>query len=168
MAWPAARSLAGEEKVERPSYEDTLAGNQERLLRIIDMEMGRADRYHHPFSVIVIRVPVMNDMFGADEETALRTADEVQQGIQTRTRRSDYGCWIRPDTYAMASLEGSGRIQFLVSRLVAYLHKDLSQAGVKADKSEVLVGAATYPGTARTPDALLDEAERNLKSHPAP
>jgi hypothetical protein len=108
----------------------------------------------------------MADIFAADEANGLKLADEVRQGIQTRTRKSDYGCWIRRDTYAMASLEGSGRIQFLVSRLVAYFSRDLGQAGVDSARSEILIGVAAYPGTARSAEALIEEADRNLKSYP--
>ncbi|HEX6791161.1 MAG TPA: GAF domain-containing protein, partial [Candidatus Krumholzibacteria bacterium] len=167
MAWPAARGLASGTAEGKPSYDEMLAGNSRRLARIIDAEMTRADRYHHPFTLLVIRVPAMADLFAADERHALALADEIRQGIQTRTRKSDYGCWIRRDTYAMASLEGSARIHFLVSRLVTYLHKDLGQAGLDAARREVLVGAASYPGTARAADALVSEAVRSLKPHPA-
>ena len=167
MAWPAARGLASGTPEGRPSYDEMIAGNSKRLARIVDAEMARADRYHHPFSLLLIRVPAMMDMFSADEEKALKLSDEIRQGIHTRTRKSDYGCWVRRDTYAMASLEGSGRIHFLVSRLVAYLHKDLGTAGLDTPRQEVMVGTAAYPGTARSADALLAEAERNLKSHPA-
>ena len=66
----------------------------------------------------------------------------------------------------MASLEGSGRIHFLASRLVAYLHKDLGRADVTDARREVLIGTAAYPGSSRSADALVSEAERNLKSHP--
>lgn len=168
MAWPAARGLASGTPEGRPSYDEMLVGNRGRLERIVDAEMTRADRYHHPFTLLVIRVPAMIDLFAADEDSALRVADEIRQGIQTRTRKSDYGCWIRRDTYAMASLEGSGRIHFLVSRMVAYLHKDLGHAGVDAGRREVMIGSAAYPGTARSAEALVEEAERNLKSHPTP
>ncbi len=168
MAWPAARGLASGTPEGRPTYDEMIAGNSRRLAHIVDAEMARADRYHHPFSLLIIRVPAMQDLFTQNEERALKVADEIRQGIQTRTRKSDYGCWIRRDTYAMASLEGSGRIHFLVSRLVAYLHKDLSYAGVDDVRREVLIGAAAYPGTARSAESLVSEAERNLKSHPAP
>jgi hypothetical protein len=168
MAWPAARALASGATDAKPSYDDMIAGNSQRLARIVEAEMSRAERYHNPFSMLVIRVPAMSDLFTADEPRALKIADEIRQGIQTRTRKSDYGCWIRRDTYAMASLEGASRVQFLVSRLVAYLHKDLSEAAVDAAAREILIGVASYPGVARTPDALVEEAEKNLKSYPSP
>lgn len=167
MAWPAARALASGATDAKPSYDDMIAGNVQRLARIIEAEMSRAERYHNPFSLLVIRVPAMSDLFTTYETVALKIADEIRQGIQTRTRKSDYGSWIRRDTYAMASLEGASRVQFLVSRLVAYLHKDLAEAGLDEPAREVLVGVSSYPGMARTPDALLEEAERNVKSYPS-
>jgi GAF domain-containing protein len=167
MAWPAARALASGSAEEKPSYDDMIAGNSQRLARIVDAEMSRAERYHNPFSLLVIRVPAMMQLFQSDEPRALKIADEIRQGIQTRTRKSDYGCWIRRDTYAMASLEGASRVHFLVSRLVAYLHKDLAEAGVDQTTREILIGVASYPGAARSPDGLVEEAERHLKSYPA-
>jgi GAF domain-containing protein len=167
MAWPAARALSAGSTEGRPSYDEMIAGNSRRLARIVEAEMARADRYHHPFSLVVVRVSAMADLFTADETRGLAIADEIRQGIQTRTRKSDYGCWIRRDTYAMASLEGSARIHYLVTRLVSYLHKDLSNADIDAAGRDVTIGLATYPGTARSADALLDEAERNMKAYPA-
>ena len=165
MAWPAVRSLSAGAGAERPSYDEMLTGNVHRLARVVDAEMGRADRYHHPFSLLVVRVPALADLFAVDEAKAIAAADEVRQGIQTRTRKSDYGCWFRRDSYALVSLEGTRRLQFLVSRLVSYLQKDLSVAGVRLSGGDILIGAASYPGSARTPEALLAEAERQLRPH---
>jgi hypothetical protein len=92
-------------------------------------------------------------------------ADEIRQGFQTRTRGSDYGCWVKRDTYAMLSLEGTRRIKFLVTRLVAYLLKDLASAGIKRAPADVWVGAASYPGASRSAETLVQEAERSMKPH---
>ena len=127
--------------------------------------MSRADRYHHPFSLMLVRVPVLGDLFQEDETRALKLADEIRQGFQTRTRGSDYGCWIKRDTYAMLSLEGTRRIKFLVTRLVAYLLKDLATAGFEKVSGDVWVGTSSYPGAARSADALVQEAERTLRPH---
>jgi hypothetical protein len=163
MAWPAARSFAAGEAVSRPSYDEMLSGNAHRLARVSEAEMARAERYHHPFSIVVVRVTPMADRFAADEARALALADEIRQGIQTRTRKSDYGCWIRRDTYAMVSLEGTRRLPFLTSRLVSYLRKDLENAGIVVKADSVLIGTSTYPGASRTAEALVAEAERALK-----
>jgi GAF domain-containing protein len=165
MVLPALKAFSAPEPSARPAYDEMLAGNVHRLSRITDAEMARADRYHHPFSLLLVRVPALGDLFSENEAKALVLADEIRQGFQTRTRGSDYGCWIKRDTYAMLSLEGTRRIKFLVSRLVAYLIKDLSSAGIEKATSDVWVGAASYPGAARSSDALILEAERSLKPH---
>ena len=59
--------------------------------------MARADRYHHPFSLLVIRVPAMVDssrrMKSAPSRWPMKSAV-----ASDATRKSDYGCWIRRDT----------------------------------------------------------------------
>jgi GAF domain-containing protein len=165
MALPAVKALSASDSGARPAYDEMLVGNVHRLSRITDAEMSRADRYHHPFSLLLVRVPALGDLFQQDETKALSLADDIRQGFQTRTRGSDYGCWVKRDTYAMLSLEGTRRIKFLVTRLVAYLIKDLASAGIERTTSDVWVGASSYPGAARTADALFQEAERTLKPH---
>jgi hypothetical protein len=149
----------------RPSRDDVLAGNLHRLSRMIDAEMARADRYHHPFSLLVVKVPALADTVANDDATAAALAEEIHQGFRTRTRNSDFGCWIRRDSYALLSLEGTRRIKFLVSRLAAYLRKDLGVAGVSLDDDGVVVGIATYPGAARSADALLESAEQAARPY---
>ncbi len=165
MAQPAVKALSASEPGARPAYDEMLVGNVHRLARITDAEMSRADRYHHPFSLLLVRVPVLDDMFEENEAKALILADDIRQGFQTRTRGSDYGCWIKRDTYALLSLEGTRRIKFLVTRLVAYLLKDLASAGIQKSPGDVWVGAASYPGAACSAEALVQEAERALKPH---
>jgi hypothetical protein len=114
---------------------------------------------------LLVRVPALGDMFQENEAKALVLADDIRQGFQTRTRGSDYGCWIKRDTYALLSLEGTRRIKFLVTRLVAYLLKDLQSAGIQKAPSDVWVGSASYPGAARSAEALVQEAERSQKPH---
>ncbi len=165
MALPAMTALSVSDARARPSYDEMLAGNVQRLARITDAEMSRADRYHHPFSLLLIRVPALAELFEQNESRALSLADEIRQGFQTRTRGSDYGCWVKRDTYAMITLEGTRRLKFLLVRLVAYLLKDLATAGIEKTPADVWVGAASYPGSARAADALFQEAERSLKPH---
>ncbi len=167
MALPALKAFSTSDATVRPAYDEMLAGNVHRLSRITDAEMSRADRYHHPFSLLLVRVPGLGDLFAEDETKALALADDIRHGFQTRTRGSDYGCWVNRDVYAMLSLEGTRRIKFLVSRLVAYLLKDLATAGIQKATTDVWVGSASYPGAARSSDALFQEAERALRPHSA-
>jgi len=149
-----------------PSYETVLSGNLQRLRKVLDTEMARADRYHESFSLLVFRVKPLDTMFRTDPESALRFVDEVTKGIQTRTRKTDFGAWIRHDTFAMLSLEGTKRVRFLVSRLLLYLLKDFATvAGRAIERSDFHVGHSLYPGEARTPEAMIAEAEGNAAPH---
>jgi GAF domain len=165
MALPAVKALGASDSTTRPPYDEMLAGNIQRLSRITDAEMSRADRYHHSFTLLLVRVPALSELFQENEAKALGLADDIRQGFQTRTRGSDYGCWIKRDTYAMLTLEGARRIKFLVSRLVAYLLKDLATAEIERGPGDVWVGSANYPGAARSSEALLQEAERSQKPY---
>jgi GAF domain-containing protein len=165
MSKAAVPGAPGEGKPE-VSYDEMLHGNLIRLKKVMESEMSRSDRYHHAFSLLLLRIKPLDAMFDQDEHRALSLVDEVTRGIQTRTRKTDYGAWIRRDTFAMLSLEGSRRIRFLVSRLMLYLLKDFAEvAEVKIRPDDVLFGNTFYPGTAKTPETMLDEVENNLQPY---
>ena len=49
---------------------------------------------------------------------------------------------------------------------MVYLIKDLSRFGeVSFQKEEILLGTASYPGTSKTTQELLEEAEKSLKPY---
>jgi uncharacterized protein YigA (DUF484 family) len=146
------------------TYAEVLRGNIVRLRKVMESEMARSDRYHHAFSLLMLKIRPLGPVFESDEEQALALVDEITRGIQTRTRKTDYGSWIRMDTFAMVSLEGSRRIRFLIGRLMLYLLKDFaSVAGIEITPNEVLVGHTFYPGTSKTPQAMLEEVEGALE-----
>jgi hypothetical protein len=151
---------------EEAAYEMVLQDNYAGLKKLCENEMSRSDRYHHSFSVILFRIAPLKVLFEKDSQAAFHLVSEISRGIQTRTRKSDYGTWIAKDTFGMLTLEGSRRVRFLLSRVTLYITKDLSTSfpsPVKAN--ELLVGYATYPGTAKQPDDLLREAEENLQPY---
>ncbi len=146
------------------AYETLLEANVERFKKICDSEILRSNRYHHTFAVILFKVNPLQELFEREHEKALGLVGEITRGIHTRTRKTDYGCWINATTYAMLSLEGGKRIRFLVSRAMMYLMKDLSGVqDAEIRKGDIFVGVSVYPGTGRTADDLLDEAENDLK-----
>jgi putative methionine-R-sulfoxide reductase with GAF domain len=148
------------------TYESLLKGNLERFKKLCDSEISRSNRYHHTFAIILFRINELENLFERDHETALSLVGEITQGIRTRTRKTDYGCWIGRTTYAMLSLEGGKRIRFLTSRAMMYLTKDLAELKEPQIKAgEILVGISAYPGIGRTADDLLDEADKDLKPH---
>jgi GAF domain-containing protein len=145
---------------ESETYESILSGNMQRLKKVLDNEMARADRYHHSFTLLLFRIRPLRELFERDASAGLSLVDEISRGIQTRTRKTDYSAWVRHDTLAMLSLEGGKRVRFLVSRMRVYLAKDFETAtGATLVEDDVLVGQAVYPGEGRTPEALIAAAE---------
>jgi transcriptional regulator with GAF, ATPase, and Fis domain len=159
---PAAVEEAG------ATYAELLQGNLERLKMVCASEIFRSDRYHHTFSLILFKIRPLEDLFVQDSQRALVLVDEITRGIQTRTRKTDFGAWISKSTFAMLSLEGSKRLRFLTSRIMLYLTKDFStMAEAPLALDDILLGWALYPGTVRTAEDLLLEAEKNLKPYAA-
>ena len=148
------------------TYDEVLRGNFVRLKKVMEGEMSRSDRYHHAFSLLLLKIVPLGKLFEDHQDEAVALVDEITRGIQTRTRKTDYGSWIRRDTFAMVSLEGSRRIRFLIGRLMLYLLKDFSSvADIGITPSEVLVAHNFYPGTARTPEAMIEEVENGLEPY---
>ena len=158
---PVVRALAGAEGADgTPSHEAVLGGNLDRFRRALETEIARSDRYHQPFTLILLRVRALEALYESDPARAAQLAEDIRQGIQARTRKTDYGAWIRRGTWGIVSLDGTRRVRFLIARIVRYLERDFATAGQEAfSAADVEVGRAVYPGTARTPDALIAEAE---------
>jgi putative methionine-R-sulfoxide reductase with GAF domain len=158
----SARQPLGGPTPER-TYDAVLEANRERFVKLCESEITRSNRYHHAFAVILFRMNPLQRVFSQSLETALQVVDGITQGIRTRTRKTDYGCWIGQTTYAILSLEGSNRIRFMTSRAMLYLMKDLAEVSeTPVAKRDILVGVSTYPGIGRTADELLDLAEKSL------
>jgi len=163
MSQPAATGKEADGKRKTISYDELLRGNFIRLKKVMESEMSRSDRYHHAFSLLLLKIRPLDAVFANDESQAIALVDEITRGIHTRTRKTDYGSWIRRDTFAMVSLEGSRRIRFLIGRLMLYLLKDFASiAEMSVSPADVLVSHGIYPGTAKTPEALFGEVENSL------
>jgi len=148
---------------ETGAYDLVLVENVERFKTVCDDEINRSDRYHQAFTLVLFRMPALSTLFERDRARALSLAEDITQGLETRTRKTDFGAWIRPDTYVIITLDGGRRIRFLLSRVTTYLAKDLSTlTDFPQEQREILIGSAGYPGSAKTADELLAEAEKNL------
>jgi GAF domain-containing protein len=146
--------------------EAVTAESLDRLKEMCDAEISRSDRYHNTFTLVLLRVELINTLLDTDRKRGLTLIEEMSQGLKTRTRKTDFGVWIKPDTYAILTLDGGRRIRFLISRAVMYLEKDLSTiTGFPPEAKRVSVGVADYPGKAKSGDEMLAEAEKSLKPY---
>lgn len=151
-------------RAEAGAYDLVLGENLERFRTMCTDEINRSDRYHQAFTLVLFRMAVLDVLFQRDRARALGLAEDITQGLDTRTRKTDFGAWIRPDSYVILTLDGGKRIRFLLSRVTTYLAKDLSTlTEFPQEQREILIGSAGYPGSAKTADELLAEAEKNLK-----
>ncbi len=149
---------------ETVAFESVIGENYDRLKELCDNEISRADRYHNAFTLVLFRVDPMDALFESNREQALALSEDMGQGLKTRTRKTDFGAWIKPGTYAILTLDGGRRIRFLISRAVMYLGKDLSTLeGYPAEAKRILVGTAGYPGKSKSADEMVAEAEASLK-----
>jgi hypothetical protein len=82
-----------EAKSEPEIYETVLQNNKDRLARVCEREISRSDRYHHPFAVLLFRVVPLTEFFEQDHKRAFSLVAEITQGLRTRTRKTDFGCW---------------------------------------------------------------------------
>jgi GGDEF domain-containing protein len=150
----------------RDVYDAQLGANLQRFTKLCDSEIARSNRYHHTFAIILFDVKPLAELFEKEAASTMSLVEEITQGLRTRTRKTDYGCWIGRTKYAMLSLEAGRRIRFLISRALLYLTKDLStHAGAAIAPDEICVGVATYPGAGRNADDLIREAGEDLKPH---
>ena len=116
------------------------------------------------FTLVVFKIEYLGVLLARNRERGLALIEDITQGIKTRTRGTDFGVWIRPDTYAIVTLDGGNRIRYLVSRITTYMAKDLATLkDPAAETRKIAVGSAAYPGSAKTAAELLAEAEKNLK-----
>jgi GAF domain-containing protein len=145
-------------------FEAGLPENLARFKQACSDEISRSERYHHTFTVLIFRVDALGASFEHDRKRAVNVIEDISRGLKSRTRKTDIGDWIGPDTYAILTLDGGKRIRFLVSRVTTYLSRDLSSlTDVPEEQKRILVGSASYPGTSKNADELLAEAFKNLK-----
>ncbi len=149
---------------EAGEFEAALPENLARFKQACSDEISRSERYHHTFTVLIFRMDALGATFEHDRKRAVNVIEDISRGLKTRTRKTDIGDWIGPDTYAILTLDGGKRVRFLVSRVTTYLSRDLSAlTDVPEGQKRILVGLAGYPGTSKSADELLAEALKNLK-----
>lgn len=154
---------------EEAAFTDHLTGlaNRRRFERQLEREVGRVQRFGHPFSLLMIDIDSfksLNDTFGHDagDEAIRRLSKALREG----TRGIDLAARIGGEEFAVLLVETNKQGGFEVAeRLrVAIKHIDLPIAG----RVTASFGVAECPGDAQTAadilkaaDIALYEAKRN-------
>lgn len=145
------------------NFSDLLKSNQKMLIERIRDEIERAERYHHSFTVTLIRINGLKDLLDADYKDGLALINELSLGIRKQVRKTDYFSWIEADLFGVLSLESYQRIGFLEDRLSGYVREVVG--GKSFADPEIyypVSGYAIFPGAQETPAEIIHEAKSRI------
>lgn len=150
---------------------DSITGlyNRRELLRRVDYEIGRSNRYSHPLSFVLMDIDnfkVINDRFGHQiGDEALR---QVARTLDCTYRRADILARYGGDEFAVLMSETALNE---AARGAERLRHEIEAASILPPHPEgkpdvvritVSIGVAGYPEDAASRDALIEAADRAL------
>lgn len=140
--------------------EVTTLFNKRAFDRSLESEMGKAKRYGHKLSVVVLDVNAAGARERAGSKVTPQVLSDMGRALKRAARGSDcvarYGAdefrILLPHTDAPEALIAAQRLRTAVEK----------QATVRRRKITVSIGVATFPVDAQDPSALNTRAERAL------
>lgn len=154
------RTVVRHEEVRRLDATTGLA-NAREFFRLVDVELQRALRYEHPFTVVYVCL----DGFQAVEQRQGRGAGSAllqaaAQVVADATRGSDTVAWVRGGELGVLMPEtGPAAARTVLARMRGALDADLRRRGVTAGTS---LGAVTWIRTEISVDQLLQRTYQML------
>ncbi|HEV2751864.1 MAG TPA: diguanylate cyclase [Gemmatimonadales bacterium] len=157
-----ARLRDSHRELERLSVTDDLTAlfNRRYLMDILELEIRRSRRMHHPFAVLMVDVDNFkpyNDAYGHLEgDTALARIAAI---LRETSRDVDYAARYGGEEFVvlMPETEMAGAVE-MAERIRARLAGD----AVIGEKLTISVGVAQFPVDGETPEALLARADAAL------
>ena len=165
------RHLEGEVQEARAQLEDmatrdgsTGLRNQRSFLELLEREVERSLRYHHPLTLALLRPDSFSTLV---EKKGKMQADVVRRRVASLLRSSargtDYACLYGEDAFAIIFPETTGEQAHVVVRRLCEL---LKEEAIPVDENQTLlafaVGLATCPRDADTCDESIARAENAL------
>ena len=150
-----------EEQIRYQATHDALTGlaNYREFMDTLERELRRAERSHHPFTVMLLDLDDLkriNDRQGhLAGNRALKRLAEVMQG---QCRATDLAARYGGDEFAVVLIDSDQHMAEHVARRI--------EMRVRDDQEEppisVSIGTAVYPGDGRTAQDLLETADQQL------
>ncbi len=162
------RLREGRAELERLSVTDELTGlaSRRRLTSELEREVQRSDRHAHEFAVLMLDVDEFkqfNDTYGhpAGDAVLKRIAQILSESAREVDTVARYGgeefVIILPETTAEGAEQIAERI-----RANAASHRHAPGSGDTGVSITVSIGCALFPTHGRTPDELVEAADRAL------
>jgi diguanylate cyclase (GGDEF)-like protein len=149
------------DQVRSMSVTDPLTGlaNYRRLISVIEAELDRSRRTHHPFSVVLLDMDglkTINDRFG--HLTGSRALVRLGKILRHHSRAIDTAARYGGDEFALVLPEASRDI---ATRIFTRIRERLSTEE-EAPTLSASAGVASFPDDGDTPEKLLGAADRAL------
>lgn len=159
-------------ELEYYSVHDPLTGlyNRRQFNEILEYEVGRCDRHHHEFSVLMIDLDNfkdINDSYGhSTGDAALKTVAEI---LTKNTRKGDLCARIGGDEFAIILIETDAKKARIVADSIAKMLRDTQLKSIRGDYFHLTasIGVVAFPNDAKNVDELMsgvDEAMYYAKS----
>jgi diguanylate cyclase (GGDEF)-like protein len=149
------------DQVRSMAVTDPLTGlaNYRRLISVIEAELDRSRRTHHPFSIVLLDMDglkTINDRFG--HLTGSRALVRLGKILRNHSRAIDTAARYGGDEFALVLPEAERDI---ATRVFTRIRERLSTEEETPTLS-VSAGVAAYPEDGDTPEKLLGAADRAL------
>ncbi|MDP9339602.1 MAG: GGDEF domain-containing protein [Acidobacteriota bacterium] len=149
------------DQVRSMAVTDPLTGlaNYRRLISVIEAELDRSRRTHHPFSIVLLDMDGLksiNDRFG--HLTGSRALVRLGKILRNHSRAIDTAARYGGDEFALILPEAGRDIS---TRVITRVGERLSSEE-EAPALSVSAGVASFPEDGDTPEKLLGAADRAL------
>jgi diguanylate cyclase (GGDEF)-like protein len=150
-----------EEQMRYQATHDALTGlaNYREFMDTLERELRRAERSHHSFTVLLLDLDGLkriNDRLGhLRGNRALKRLAEV---MKEQCRATDLAARYGGDEFAVLLIDSDQRMaQHVAQRIEARVREDGEEPPIS-----VSIGMAVYPGSGRTAQDLLENADQEL------